>query len=532
TNDIKDHDTYESTTMGVGIGTNDNKPSLNSFEYTNNTKDKEQINRATVGKGILTTDSDTTNLNRDTSKTQQITKDESSNLELYASDKSINALMDPEKALNNIQQSAKDVGLAAHKEIVENLPSASKGKDGKGDFIDNTVGTALDTLGTLTLGAIPNAENDGGYVSQIATQLFGDNRQGIIVKDKSTLLEAGVTEKDIQEVTLVKTKDGVKKVEDLKPDDVALDRVIVYRTNPDKSVVIGNPEDKTGNPNLEAYKIRLSAEDIKNSGIDHLFTNGMFNSSETAAYNQQTQQGYADSMLNYNQQHGIIGDFIENAQDYLALNTGATTLSTGGARQTGERVTQMTEITQGDLTVGAHSQGTLMTQNGMTLNKEELSNIVQNNPESKFLVGYAGSPVNHNDGEALVRDIYGGEEAINDRFNNEAGISNAFRSQVNPQDLVGSLLGWQSAGVNQSENILTNVGESILRTPSLFVPTENNPSAHSYYPCVIGCGEKSITPKMDTYYNPSDTSNKQQTPLEEYYKTLNVDLNLYTKERK
>jgi len=75
TNDIKDHDTYESTTMGVGIGTNDNKPSLNSFEYTNNTKDKEQINRATVGKGILTTDSDTTNLNRDTSKTQQITKD-------------------------------------------------------------------------------------------------------------------------------------------------------------------------------------------------------------------------------------------------------------------------------------------------------------------------------------------------------------------------------------------------------------------------------------------------------------------------
>jgi hypothetical protein len=62
------------------------------------------------------------------------------------------------------------------------------------------------------------------------------------------------------------------------------------------------------------------------------------------------------------------------------------------------------------------------------------------------------------------------------------------------------------------------------------VPMENNPSAHSYYPCIIGCGNESFTPEIDTYYNPSDKLNQQQTPLEEYYKTLNVDLNLYTKE--
>ncbi|WP_373005363.1 hemagglutinin repeat-containing protein, partial [Sulfurimonas sp.] len=87
-NDIKDHDTYASTTMGIGLGSNDSKPSINSIEYTNNTKDKEQIIRTTVGKGTITTTSDISNLNRDTTKIQQITKDESSNLELYASDNS------------------------------------------------------------------------------------------------------------------------------------------------------------------------------------------------------------------------------------------------------------------------------------------------------------------------------------------------------------------------------------------------------------------------------------------------------------
>ncbi|MBU4110102.1 hypothetical protein KJ988_03800 [bacterium] len=178
-------------------------------------------------------------------------------------------------------------------------------------------------------------------------------------------------------------------------------------------------------------------------------------------------------------------------------------------------MTQMTEITQGDLTVGAHSQGTLMTQNGMTLNKEELSNIVQNNPESKFLVGYAGSPVNHNDGEALVRDIYGGEEAIKSHIK-DAKIADVFRSNVTPQDAVGSILGYQSAGINNSENLGSNMWESLLVAPRLF--GIGGDSSHSYYPCVIGCGEESFTPQKDFYFNPNAPDKSNESPMTEYYK--------------
>lgn len=181
--------------------------------------------------------------------------------------------------------------------------------------------------------------------------------------------------------------------------------------------------------------------------------------------------------------------------------------------------------------VGAHSQGTLMSQVGMEQNKEHLQELVQGNKDSKFLVGYAGSPVNHNVAANLVTEIYGGETNIKNRTDFKEGVNDVFRSQVNPQDLVGSLLGWQSAGVNQSDNVLLNIGESFLRLPSLFIPSENNPSPHSFYPCIIGCGDNSVTPKLNTYSDPKDINNQGQTPLEEYYKTLNVDLNLYTKDK-
>lgn len=542
--DIHDHDNYTSTNVGVGFGSVDSKPSLNSIDFANSTKEKEQIVRATGGQGTISTDSDTSNLNRDITKTKQIIKDESSNIELYASSSSLQALSDPLQAYDDLKQKAEDLGLASYKEIVENLPSASKiadeskkddSKDTRekvNDFIDNTIGSALDTLGTLTLGAIPNVENAGGYITQIATQLFGDNRQSIVVNDKAALLKAGVQEKDIQEVILLKTKDGVKELNDLKADEIVLDSATVFRTDPNKTVIIGDPSEKTGNPNLEAYKIRLSEEDIKNSGIKHIFTNGMFNSIETAIYNQQTQQGYADGMLNYNQQHGIIGDLLESAQDALVVNTGISSLGTGGSRQTGEAITQMTQITKGDLTVGAHSQGTLMSQVGMTQNIEELSNIVQSNPESKFLVGYAGSPVNHNEGEALVTEIYGGEEGIVQHFGENAKISNAFRSQVAPEDFVGSVLGWQSAGVNNSENLSINIFESLISAPKLF--GIGGDSSHSYYPCIIGYGNDNIIPQKDFYIEQKTFNTKQEMPLMQYYKNnftnesgqISIDLNL------
>ncbi len=195
-NDIKDIDTYDATTVGVGVGSNDGAPSLNSVEYTNNTKDKEQITRATIGTGTINTQTTTGTLNRDTGNIQEITKDESSNTELYASNRTLELLDDPDKAIDNLNDKLRDVGLASHAEILKNLPSASQGKvNENGDpiredgtkknalenFIDDTIGEVLDTAGTA--GILPSAENDGGYVTQIATQLFGDNRAGVNSSD-------------------------------------------------------------------------------------------------------------------------------------------------------------------------------------------------------------------------------------------------------------------------------------------------------------------------------------------------------------
>ncbi|MDD3597212.1 hemagglutinin repeat-containing protein [Sulfuricurvum sp.] len=530
--DISDHD--KSTSMNIGIG------NISASQFQANSKgttgatlearygysDKEQINRATIGGGTITlTDQETvpTTLNRDTSKAQEITKNESENYDVYASQSSINQTLNPTQTAKDWGQAIDDMGLSVHKEITENLPdSNSKGLAG-------VVGTVLDTAGGA--GVLPSQGNAGGYVTQIATQLFGDNRTGIIVESKETLLKAGVSKDDIQEVILIKTEKGVKKAEDFKDTDTVLDTVTVYRTDPNKTVIIGDLTDKTGDPSLENYKIRLSAEDVKNSGITHLFTNGMFNSIDTAAYNQQTQQGRADGILNYNQQHGIVGDLLESAQDALAVNTGLSALGTGGARQTGEVIDQMATITQGNLTVGAHSQGTLMSQVGMEKNKEHLQELVQGNKDSKFLVGYAGSPVNHQIAEELVSDIYGGKDAIKTHIK-DGTIGDVFRSNVSPQDAVGSFLGWQSAGINNSENLGNNVWESFLATPRLF--GIGGDSSHSYYPCVIGCGNENYTPDIKNYYTPDAKDGVKEHPRSEYYqdnftnekgqRTINMDL--------
>lgn len=531
--DISDHDT--STSMNIGIGNisasqfqADSKGTTGAtLEAGYANSDKEQINRATIGGGtIALANQETlpTTLNRDISKAQEITKDESANYDIYASQNSVNSVLNPTQTAENWKQAAKDMGLSVYKEITENLPNGDSGG------LAGMVGKGLDAAGGI--GLLPSQGNGGGYITQIATQLFGDNRTGIIVENKETLLKAGVSKDDIQEVILIKTEKGVKKAEDFKDTDTVLDTVTVYRTDPNKTVIIGDPNDKTGDPSLENYKIRLSAEDVKNSGIDHLFTNGMFNSIETATYNQQTQQGRADSILNYNQQHGIIGDLLESAQDALAVNTGLSALGTGGARQTGEVIDQIATITNGNLTVGAHSQGTLMSQVGMEKNKEHLQELVQGNKDSKFLVGYAGSPVNHTIAEELITDIYGGKQAINDRFKNDEGISNVFRSQVNPEDAVGSVLGYQSAGINNSENLGNNVWESFLATPRLF--GIGGDSSHSYYPCVIGCGNENYTPDIKNYYTPDSKDGVKEHSRVEYYQdnftnkdgkmTINMDL--------
>jgi hypothetical protein len=63
-------------------------PSLNSIDFANNTKDKEQIVRATVGQGTIITNSDTTNLNRNIIKTKGFYSLETN--DAYINEKNIN----------------------------------------------------------------------------------------------------------------------------------------------------------------------------------------------------------------------------------------------------------------------------------------------------------------------------------------------------------------------------------------------------------------------------------------------------------
>ncbi|PKM17258.1 MAG: hypothetical protein CVV11_21075 [Gammaproteobacteria bacterium HGW-Gammaproteobacteria-15] len=101
--DIADHDKEKSYYLNVGFtigddtSTNQKESNTNynaSGNYSNH--DKEQINRATVGEGsIIVRDNpgqDLSDLNRDTSIAQEITKDDSKDVNLYASTTALDSL--------------------------------------------------------------------------------------------------------------------------------------------------------------------------------------------------------------------------------------------------------------------------------------------------------------------------------------------------------------------------------------------------------------------------------------------------------
>ena len=101
--DIKDHDKEDSYYLNVGFNAGDNtgtNQTESGSTYTASgslsSHDKEQINRATIGDGTITVrdnpEQDLSGLNRDTAVAQQVTKDESSSTELYASSTSVKSV--------------------------------------------------------------------------------------------------------------------------------------------------------------------------------------------------------------------------------------------------------------------------------------------------------------------------------------------------------------------------------------------------------------------------------------------------------
>ena len=93
----------------------------------------------------------------------------------------------------------------------------------------------------------------------------------------------------------------------------------------------------------------------------------------------------------------------------------------------------------------------------------------------------------------------------------------SLQSNVTPGDFVGSVLGYQGAGINNSEHVGKAMLEGVLNIPRLF--GFGDPSAHSYYPCTAGCGNEGFMPEKGNFYTPDklDKDNKPQSPMIDYY---------------
>lgn len=464
---------------------------------------KEQINYATIGQGEITTNSDITNVNRDVTNSQVVTKDENNNLDIYLSNTSIDKALNPNQTVAKWTQDWKDMGLNVRNEIISNLPDSNSGG------FAGVVGTLLDKTGSVTLGLIPTVENQGGYITQIATQLSGDNRNVIGTFDETKLIALG----------LDKNK-GDYSLQEINGKEV-------YVTNPNKTIRL--TKDGATDGNLDNMKIYIDEEKATQMGLNNMFTNGIMNTSLEAMTNKIEQQGNPNiGLLNYNPSHGLVGDAIQMTQEKIAITTNQDWLATGSARQTGDVKTQLTELNNGNLNTAAHSQGTMQDYLGTRLNEETISEIIKNNPNAKYITQYSGSPVSASASSALFTNINGGINAINENYKNDLGVINIFKSSVNPADPV-AILGGNTSGINNKEDFFSNLGYAMYRgTYSLFSgkdgnglisglndPTTNSP--HSGYVCVIGCGNDGTTPSKKYYFNSSTNS---ILSLDSFYRSI------------
>ncbi len=523
--DIKDIDTYDSTTAGVGVNNGEGiTPSLNSVEYTNNTTDREQITRATIGSGTINTGGITGALNRDSSNIQEIIRDESSSVELYVSDRSLALLDNPNQEISELGVKLDDIGASSHREILDNLPSIDEISE-EGSVLN----TVLDWVSFTNI--IPTKENDGGYITQIAAQLSGDNRTGISVTDAQVLENLGLSSRYDSE--------GKERNNWDYETYQRADGVTAYRTNPDRTIrIVENNEEVVFNPDqsIEDMRIYVSADAVTEAGLNHIFTNGLNNTVDEALANQQQQQALPDiALLNYNQTHGIVGDLLETGLERVTIALddvpGVQSIGyvvNGSARQTGNTINQLSTINNGNVHIAAHSQGTQQTYLGLQQNQESIAQELRENRMSVFTLQNSGAPISSVATSELVVDgLYGGENNIDSRFQNNLGDANVFRSQVNPGDPV-AMLGGNFGGVNNNAPIYTSefwgeVGYTMTRgTTSLMGGTTGeNPSPHSGYECVIGCGEGGITPSdIKFYYEPHT---QEEVALTGFYDTINVE---------
>jgi hypothetical protein len=184
-------------------------------------------------------------------------------------------------------------------------------------------------------------------------------------------------------------------------------------------------------------------------------------------------------------------------------------------------ITQVAGIRDGKLTVVAHSEGTGETYAGMKYYEDELKALLGDKTTADFKVGFYGSPIGFENSSKLVKDLYGNSSVSTD---DSINFDSYFRSSVNPGDPVGTLpifLGGNGAGINNPSMSDGEFGYMFSRGVSSIANGKDptNPSPHSGYTCVIGCGDNSETPELRKYFD--TVGNK--IDLYEFYKSHNLN---------
>jgi len=467
--DIKDHDKKTSSYLNVGISGSNEKGS-NSAQQQNNIQtglptasgqqkgggggygvtvsgnysnsDREQINRATIGSGTITVRNDMVTgnnsiagINRDVTKAQEITKDENSSTQIYASDSSINAVSDFGETLDQWQDKLGDYAISTTEtyQLLGELGNAQPTNAFESIFVDlaSGINSATDIMGTLTGGLSPSVENHGGLIAQVPALAVGDQQFDRIKVPLKFNAVKGQMEIDIE---------NLKRIKD----------------------VVAPGQD------------------------DYVFTNGIQNSFEEAARNGAMQTGAEEFILAYNPEHGLLGDLLESAWD---VNIGGV-LPSGNARQLGDFYREGIQAGN-SFNIAAHSQGTL-------LNYRSMDDLDFSNNETIVTgtVLFSGSPVYSEDffrvvdeSGFIVKDIKDKDTKNKDKrvifqINRPIGQTSFFGLP-----LVDAVADSPLFGGNYNYDGTTNgFWGSILSIPVLF--TDDSP--HSNYLCQgITCGSGS-----------------------------------------
>lgn len=410
-----------------------NKEGSNSWDVSgySREKDREQIVRATVGEGeiIVRSDAETGfnsihDLNRDTNKAYEITKDKDETTELYVSSSSLDSASNPKMTFEQWKQGFNDYGLNSAKAFLQLglLKDNAATEAEKNNLVaalawaPSLLVDAMDVLNKPTVGVFPGVENHGGLVTQVPALAVGD-------------------------LMLYRVKGRLKLDE------------------------YGELVIEEGKPVLDGKPMFDSFDEFKEGESAHISTNGIMNNLLEAITNALMQGGMPDGkdfILAYNPTHGLLGDLIESAFDSLFQGS----IKSGTARNLDNLYQQASHSPISSLHIYGHSQGGLLTW--VAVQGQDFSNI------NLVTVQVSGAPI---DAVKFHKDV---EETKKENIHSYYQVNRPDETTsfgLPKTDAVADLLGGNAKYSSNSTELILG---AVFSFTSLF---DAEKSAHSNYSC-------------------------------------------------